>query len=76
MTPATVAKPKTIEVVRNEKIEENIKRISMSDAERNYEDVLARNAARREQVSSKQKALADKFKQNMLNRAMTTAKQA
>lgn len=51
MTPATVAKPKTIEVVRNEKIEENIKRISMSDAERNYEDVLARNAARREQVS-------------------------
>lgn len=74
--PATIAKPKTIEVVRNEKIEENIKRISMTDAERNYEDVLMRNAARKNGISSKQKALADKFKQNMLNRAMTTAKHA
>lgn len=74
--PATIAKPKTIEVVRNEKIEENIKRISMTDVERNYEDVLMRNAARKKGISSKQKALADKFKQNMLNRAMTTAKHA
>ena len=74
--PATIAKPKTIEVVRNETIEENIKRISMTDVERNYEDVLMRNAARKKGISSKQKALADKFKQNMLNRAMTTAKHA
>ena len=74
--PATVAKPKTIEVVRNEKIEENIKRISMTEVEKNYEDVLVRNAARKMGISSKQKALADKFKQDMLNYAMTTAKHA
>ena len=48
----------------------------MTDVERNYEDVLVRNAARKMGISSKQKALADKFKQDMLNYAMTTAKHA
>ena len=38
MERTEVAKPKTVEIVRNEKIEDNIRRISMSDMERNYED--------------------------------------
>lgn len=73
---AAIAKPKTIEVVRNEKIEENLQRISMSDIDREYEDILARNARKKKQVSSRQKELADRFKQNMLARADATAKQA
>lgn len=73
---AAIAKPKTIEVIRNEKIEENLQRISMSDIDREYEDILARNVGRKEQVSSRQKELADRFKQNMLARADATAKQA
>lgn len=73
---APVAKPKTVEIIRNEKAEENLKRISLSDIERNYEDVLAQNTARKNEVTSKQKELADRFKQKMLARAEATAKQA
>lgn len=73
---AAIAKPKTIEVVRNEKIEENLQRISMSDIDREYKDMLARNEGRKKQVTSRQKELADRFKQNMLARADATAKQA
>lgn len=73
---AAIAKPKTIEVVRNEKIEENLQRISMSDIDREYKDILERNEGRKKQVTSRQKELADRFKQNMLARADATAKQA
>lgn len=69
MERAEVAKPKTIEIVRNDKIEENIRRISMSDMERNYEDVLNQNRARKKAVSDRQKGYADKFKKKMLERA-------
>ncbi|HCT92479.1 MAG TPA: hypothetical protein DF613_14045 [Lachnospiraceae bacterium] len=69
MTCAEIAKPKTIEVIRNSKIEENIRRISMGDIERQYEDTLKQNAARKKAVSDKQKELADKFKKKMLDRA-------
>ena len=69
MERTEVAKPKTVEIVRNEKIEENIRRISMSDMERNYEDILNKNKARKKAVSDRQKELADKFKKKMLDRA-------
>ena len=69
MERTEVAKPKTVEIVRNEKIEENIRRISMSDMERNYEDILNKNKARKRAVSDRQKELADKFKKKMLDRA-------
>ncbi len=73
---APIAKPKTVEIIRNEQIEENLKRISLSDIERNYEDVLAQNTARKKKVTSKQKELAERFKRNMLDHANATAKQA
>ncbi len=69
MEQTEAAKPKTVEIVRNEKIEENIRRISMSDMERNYEDVLNQNRARKKAVSERQKGFADKFKKKMLDRA-------
>lgn len=51
------------------RIEENIRRVSMSDMERNYEDILKQNKARKKAVSDRQKELADKFKKKMLDRA-------
>lgn len=69
MEQTEAAKPKTVEIVRNEKIEENIRRISMSDMERNYEDVLNQNRARKKAVSERQKGFAYKFKKKMLDRA-------
>ena len=69
MEKASIAKPKTVEIVRNDKIEENIRRVSMSDMERNYEDILKQNKARKKAVSDRQKELADKFKKKMLDRA-------
>lgn len=41
----------------------------MSDMERNYEDILKQNKARKKAVSDRQKELADKFKKKMLDRA-------
>ena len=57
MEQTEAAKPKTVEIVRNEKIEENIRRISMSDMERNYEDVLNQNRARKKQCPKDRKVL-------------------
>ena len=37
--------------------------------ERNYEDILNKNKARKKAVSDRQKELADKFKKKMLDRA-------
>ena len=69
MEQTAVANPKTVEIVRNTKIEENIRRISMSDMERNYEDVLNRNKARKKAALDRQKEFTDKFKKKMLDRA-------
>lgn len=66
---AEVAKPKTVEIVRNDKIEENIRRISMSDMDRDYEDILNQSKARKKAVSDRQKEYADIFKKKMLDRA-------
>lgn len=69
MEKAEIAKPKAIEIIRNETIENNVKRRSMSDMERNYEDVIRRNNEKKKIVSERQRELADKFKQKMLDRA-------
>lgn len=66
---ADVATPKTIEIIRNPKTEENLKRISMSDLDRNYEDYLKRDKERKDNESKESKILADKFKAKMLQRA-------
>lgn len=69
MEKAEIAKPKAIEIIRNETIENNVKRISMSDMERNYEDVIRQNNEKKKAVSDSQKEKKDIFKQKMLERA-------
>lgn len=66
MERAEVAKPKTVEIVRNNKLEETIRRISLSDIERNYEDTINRNETRKNDVSDRQKEYVGNFKKNML----------
>lgn len=66
---ADIAKPKKIEVIRNEKIEANAKRAALSDIEQNYEDVLKQQEAKKQAVSDKHQELANKFKNKMLDRA-------
>lgn len=65
---AEIANPKTIEIVRNDKMEENIRRISLSDIERNYENILNQNKVKKDAVSEQQEELADKFKKKMIDR--------
>jgi hypothetical protein len=76
MDKTEIQEPKVIEPVRNEKIEENIRRIHSSEIDRNYEDVLKANEKVRKEVSDRQKGYIDNFRQKMLERANATAKQA
>lgn len=69
------AMPKTIELVRNEQIEGNFRRVSLSDIERNYEDVLKREKERQKADDEEQKAYANKFKKKFLDRANETRKE-
>lgn len=67
--PTEMTKSNVVEMVRNEKLEENSRRISMSELDRNYEDILKKNEANKKAASDRQKELADKFKKKMLDRA-------
>lgn len=69
MERSPIAKPKTVEVIRNEKVEENIRRISLSDIDRNYEDMIRRQREQRQAANGCQKELTERFKKNMLERA-------
>lgn len=62
-------KPKTIKVIRNSQMEENAKRASMTDIERNYNDVIRRNKGRGDDIPERQKNYINIFKKNMLDRA-------
>ena len=73
---APAAKPKKFELVRNDKLEENGRRLSMTDMDRNYSDACARIEAKKKAGSDKQKELAGKFKKKMLEREKMTRKQA
>ena len=66
---AAIAKPKTIEIVRNDNIEETQRRISMPDIERNYEEVLNQIRMRKKVASDRQKEYFNTFQQKMLDRA-------
>lgn len=48
------------------KLEETIRRISLSDIERNYEDTINRNETRKNDASDRQKEYVGNFKKNML----------
>lgn len=66
---AEIANPKTVEIVRNEKIEETVRQISMSEIDRNYENILNQNRAKKDATTDFQKELANRFKKKMLDRA-------
>lgn len=69
LEPSPVARPGTMEIIRNEKAEENARRISMQDIDRTYEDMLKQQKLRKQAEDERQKAFAEKFKKNMLDRA-------
>lgn len=66
---SNIADPTVVEIIRNEKIEETVRRINLSDVEKNYEDVLKRQRDEKNETNERQKQLADRFKKNMLDRA-------
>ena len=66
---APISKQKTVSIVRNEKIEENIKRFKQSDFDREYADNLSRIRQSKAEITQKQKELGDKFRKKMLDLA-------
>lgn len=71
-----ISEAKVIEPVRNEKIEESVRRYHNSSIDRNYEDVLKANKKAVEDSNSIQRQLINNFRQNMHDLAKATAKQA
>ena len=66
---APISKQKNVSIVRNEKIEENIKRLKQSDFDREYADNLSRIRQSKAEITQKQKELGDKFRKKMLDLA-------
>ena len=66
---APISKQKTVSIVRNEEIEENIKRLKQSDFDREYADNLSRIRQSKAEITQKQKELGDKFRKKMLDLA-------
>ncbi|XBX03580.1 transposase domain-containing protein [Enterocloster clostridioformis] len=73
VSPST---PRVVKPIRNEQIEETIRRVHSSSIDRNYEDVLKANEKIRKDTEEKQKKMVDNFRQKMLDRAKATARQA
>ncbi len=77
MEKAPVSEPKTVEVVRNPKMEENARRSSMSELERNYEDALEKQRQRERERQQADNEIfrrhREKFKKEMLDRAYNQA---
>ena len=70
-TPKTEIPPSPmVEIVRNEKAEENARQISMSELDRNYEAVLDREKAKRKAATGRQKEYMDRFNDKFLNMAL------
>lgn len=67
---------KVVEPVRNEKIEENVRRLHISALDKKYEDMLRANEKIEKQTNDKQKELAARFRKDMIDLANATAKQA
>lgn len=73
---ADISTPKVIEVLRNEQIEETVRRYHSSSIDKNYEDVLKANEKINKASNDKQKQLINQFKQDMIDLSNATAKQA
>lgn len=58
-----------VQLIRNEKMEQNAKRFSLSDAERAYQDTISRQEAEKNKSSQQQNQYAERFKQKMLKEA-------
>lgn len=71
-----VSTPKVVEPIRNDKMEESVRRYHASALDKNYEDVLKANEKVKKDSNDKQKQLIDNFRKKMLDRAEATAKQA
>lgn len=72
----TANDPKVIDPVRNVKMEEAVRRLHTSELDKNYEDVLRVNEKIQKQTNEKIIEYKNDFKNNMLERANSTAKQA
>lgn len=67
---------KIIEPVRNIKMEDAVRRLHTSELDKNYEDVLRASEKIKKHTNEKQKEYMDRFRNNMLDRANSTAKHA
>lgn len=63
------AEPKTVELVRNPKIEENVRKINLSDMERAYENIIKEQKQTETKTTETQHKMVNQFKQKMLDRA-------
>lgn len=69
--PKTEIPPSTmVEIVRNEKVEENARQISMPEIDRNYEETLNQEKAKKKAVTERQKEYIDRFNEKFLNMAL------
>lgn len=71
-----VSDPKVVEVIRNKKMEEAVRRAHSTSLDKNYEDALKASQNIKKESNDRQKGFADKFRKNMLDRANSTAKHA
>lgn len=71
-----VSEPKIVEVIRNEKMEDAVRRFHSTSLDRNYEDVLKASQKIKKDSNDRQKGFADKFRKDMIDRANATAKHA
>lgn len=70
-TPKTVIPPSPmVEIVRNEKAEENARQISMSKLDRDYEAALEREKTNKKAATGCQKEYMDRFNNKFLNMAL------
>lgn len=67
---------KIVNPVRNERLEETVRRLHSSSVDRNYEDVLKASEKLKQDTNDRQKEMIEKFRRKMLERAEATARQA
>lgn len=65
----SVTEPKTVELVRNPKMEENARKLNQSDIERAYENIIKEQKQTETKTTETQHKMVNQFKQKMLDRA-------
>lgn len=73
---APEAAPVVTELIRNPQLEETARRVAMSDAERQYQDAVAKQQAVRQSQDAQKKRYADAFKQLCAERCQQPGKTA